>query len=1021
MKPKVLVLSGYGVNCESETKYAFDLAGGDAEIVHINDLISGESNLEDYQIMAFPGGFSFGDDTGSGNAMANKIKLNLFDSLMRFIHSDKLIIGICNGFQILVNLGLLPALKGDYGKREVALTFNNSAQYECRWINLKKNSEKCVFTNKITHLHIPVAHGEGRFFAEEDVLKDLWENNQIVFTYSNPGGEPANGEYPWNPNGSLKDIAAICDRSGKIFGMMPHPERAILMASHPDFQKIKEGLKRKKAIIPEYYDPALTIFRNAVEYVKEHPTLSRDLMKRIRPKGFSYLQSKVNIESEEDSKEKEKTYKEAIQNNLNNVITSGMFPGLGKHKSGKVRDVHFTSDKIGSPIIMVASDRVSAFDHILDKSIPFKGAVLNLLSMWALNNTKDIIKNSLIESPHSNVIIQKYCRNLGIECVVRGYVWGSLASSYEKGERKLCGEILPEGLIRYGELDEPIFTPTAKSEHDESLTFEEVSKILGPTLAKKVKETSIALYKRGAELAEKRGLIFIDTKYEFGLDENGELTLIDEANTPDSSRYCSMKEYRKFAIIEELMKTGKYNNVSDLLKQRPELKITEMSKQFVRDILTEQGFSYGGQGRPPSLTNDQVVELSYRYIRLYERLTGENFIFPSANAKEQLIKSLGERGYKLTKTIGCIGGGQLLRMMGEAIKKADLPFEIVMLDPSNPCPASPYASKHIVGDLKDPDKIRQVAEESDILTYELEHTNAEILQELEKEGKIVYPSPKILSIIQDKFKQKEFLRANGFPVPEYLAVSKEGDIIEGVHRFGFPALLKACYGSYDGKGNMLIDSPESIGDAYRAFQQRGSLILEKFIDFEREISVIIARDIEGNVRCYEVGENLHLDNILRRTIVPARVNEKIKAQAKEMGERIVNLFNGVGVFCIEMFLTKDGKIMINEIAPRVHNSGHYTIEACKTSQFEQHVRAITGMPLGDTEIIAPAIMVNVLGPEGLSGPYKIEAPAGFVNNPHLFIHDYGKSESRPKRKIGHMTYILKEPHELLPLVEVKSQ
>ena len=301
MKPKVLVLSGYGVNCERETKFAFDLVGADSEIVHVNDLISGEKNLDNYQIMVFPGGFSFGDDTGSGNAMANKIKLNLFDSLMRFINSGKLIIGICNGFQILINLGLLPAVRGEYGKREAALTFNNSAQYECRWVHLKKQTDKCVFTNRISTLHIPVAHGEGRFFAEDDVLRELWENNQIVFTYTNLEGEPANGEFPYNPNGSLKDIAGICDKTGKILGMMPHPEMAILMASHPDFQKIKEGLKRRNMEAPIYYDPALLIFKNAVEYAKENLFSSEDSVKKISKIGPSYADAGVNIELGDDA------------------------------------------------------------------------------------------------------------------------------------------------------------------------------------------------------------------------------------------------------------------------------------------------------------------------------------------------------------------------------------------------------------------------------------------------------------------------------------------------------------------------------------------------------------------------------------------------------------------------------------------------------------------------------------------------------------------------------------------------
>ncbi|MBS3078593.1 phosphoribosylformylglycinamidine synthase I [Candidatus Pacearchaeota archaeon] len=289
MKPRVLILSGYGINCERETKFAFELVGADAEIVHVNDLISGEKNLEDYQILAFPGGFSYGDDTGSGNAMANKIRLNLWNEVVGFINSGKLVIGICNGFQVLTNLGLLPALEKKYGKREVALTFNNSARYECRWVHLKNKSKKCIFTKNIDGMHIPVAHGEGKFYTDENTLRSLYNNDQIVFTYALSSGEPAKGVFPYNPNGALQDIAGICDETGRILGMMPHPERAIFTSNSPIFQKEKEKLKRQRMEIPEVYEPARRIFQNAVDYVIAHPEL-------VRNKNLTYADSGVNIE-----------------------------------------------------------------------------------------------------------------------------------------------------------------------------------------------------------------------------------------------------------------------------------------------------------------------------------------------------------------------------------------------------------------------------------------------------------------------------------------------------------------------------------------------------------------------------------------------------------------------------------------------------------------------------------------------------------------------------------------------------
>ncbi len=293
MKPKVLILSGYGINCERETKFAFNHVGAEAEIVHINDLISKEKNLEDFHILAIPGGFSYGDDTGSGNALANKIRLNLWEELKKFIDSGKLVLGICNGFQVLTNLGLLPAINKNYWERKVALTFNNSTRYECRWVDLKQNSSKCVFTKNISGLKCPVAHGEGKFFTDGETLKALKQKDQIVFSYVKPNGELANGEFPYNPNGALEDIAGICDDSGRVLGMMPHPERTIFMGNFPDFQLLKEKAKREGKEIPEYYEPAVIIFQNAVNYVEEN--LLKDSSQE-----FTYADSGVNIELGDD-------------------------------------------------------------------------------------------------------------------------------------------------------------------------------------------------------------------------------------------------------------------------------------------------------------------------------------------------------------------------------------------------------------------------------------------------------------------------------------------------------------------------------------------------------------------------------------------------------------------------------------------------------------------------------------------------------------------------------------------------
>lgn len=361
-------------------------------------------------------------------------------------------------------------------------------------------------------------------------------------------------------------------------------------------------------------------------------------------------------------------YKEIIRENLNNTINSGFIPEIGQHKSGKVRDVHFTGEEIGSSIIMVSSDRVSCFDYVLSRRIPFKGKVLNLFTDWAFKNTEDIVKNALIKSPHDNVLVQKKMNKINFEFVVRGFVWGSMAAEYEAGAREFCGFNLPNNLLRYQKLPEPILTPATKAEdgdHDINVSFDYLAEKLGLELATKLKEISLRLYKRASELAEKKGFIFIDTKYEFGLDNNNEIYLIDEANTPDSSRYCRISEYDKFVKMQNLMRENpNHNTVTDLLKDHPELKIQELSKQFVRDVLVEGGFSgYGGSGAIPDLTDEQIIETSWRYISLYEELTGNKFTFNnSGDIKLDIISSLARENF--------IKGGVVIIMAGS---DSDLP------------------------------------------------------------------------------------------------------------------------------------------------------------------------------------------------------------------------------------------------------------------------------------------------------------------------------------------------------------
>ena len=263
-KPNVLILTGYGINCDWETEFAFREAGARAERVHINDIIQDRKRFFRHQILAVPGGFSFGDDLGSGKVLGNKIRTHLRDEVLEFVAGDRLVIGICNGFQVLVKSGLLPHPSPEL-KQEVTLTFNLSGKYEDRWVRLTRKSGKCVFTAGIEMISAPVAHGEGRFFAEDATLDALERQDQVVFQYASPAGGPARVRFPENPNGSVRDIAGICDATGRIFGMMPHPERHLFFTSHPHWVRTRDRLARAGEKIPEEGD-GFRIFRNAVGY-----------------------------------------------------------------------------------------------------------------------------------------------------------------------------------------------------------------------------------------------------------------------------------------------------------------------------------------------------------------------------------------------------------------------------------------------------------------------------------------------------------------------------------------------------------------------------------------------------------------------------------------------------------------------------------------------------------------------------------------------------------------------------------
>lgn len=258
-----LVLTGFGLNCDLETAYALEMAGASARRVHINALIGNEVLLEDYDILVFGGGFSWGDNHGAGVVQTIKIMTYLGDRIRKFIGEGRLVIGICNGFQTLVNTGLLPGFSGDYTKKEVALLHNDCGNFRDQWVDLLvEDGSPCVFAKGLKHFSLPVRHGEGKFYASPETILRLEENKQVVLRYADEKGEPSGNTFPQNPNGSLHDIAGICDATGRVLGLMPHPEAYIHQTNHPDWTRMKAA----KSFDPKAETPGITLFKNAVAY-----------------------------------------------------------------------------------------------------------------------------------------------------------------------------------------------------------------------------------------------------------------------------------------------------------------------------------------------------------------------------------------------------------------------------------------------------------------------------------------------------------------------------------------------------------------------------------------------------------------------------------------------------------------------------------------------------------------------------------------------------------------------------------
>ncbi|PEJ26720.1 5-(carboxyamino)imidazole ribonucleotide synthase [Bacillus pseudomycoides] len=347
------------------------------------------------------------------------------------------------------------------------------------------------------------------------------------------------------------------------------------------------------------------------------------------------------------------------------------------------------------------------------------------------------------------------------------------------------------------------------------------------------------------------------------------------------------------------------------------------------------------------------------------------------------------------KTIGIIGGGQLGRMMALAAK--EMGYKIAVLDPAKHSPCAQVADIEIVASYDDLKAIQHLAEISDVVTYEFENIDYRCLQWLEKHAYLPQGS-QLLNKTQNRFTEKNAIVKAGLPVAPYRLVKKQDELLEAITELSFPCVLKTTTGGYDGKGQVVLRSETDVVRA-RELAGQAECILEKWVPFEKEISVIVTRSVSGETKVFPVAENIHVNNILHESIVPARITEELSQKGIEYAQVLADELQLVGTLAVEMFATADGGIYINELAPRPHNSGHYTIDACETSQFGQHIRAICNLPLGETNLLKPVVMVNILG-EHIEGVLKqVNRLTG------CYLHLYGKEEAKLQRKMGHVNIL----------------
>ncbi|MEC1586187.1 5-(carboxyamino)imidazole ribonucleotide synthase [Bacillus spizizenii] len=350
--------------------------------------------------------------------------------------------------------------------------------------------------------------------------------------------------------------------------------------------------------------------------------------------------------------------------------------------------------------------------------------------------------------------------------------------------------------------------------------------------------------------------------------------------------------------------------------------------------------------------------------------------------------------------IGIIGGGQLGKMM--AVSAKQMGYKVAVIDPVKDSPCGQVADIEITAHYNDREAIRKLAEISDIITYEFENIDYDALHWLTGHAYLPQGS-ELLLITQNRETEKKAIQAAGCEVAPYSIVKTKDELKQAVQELGLPAVLKTCRGGYDGKGQVVIKEEAQIEQA-AALLESGTCILESWVSFKMELSVVVVRSVNGEIATFPAAENIHHNNILFQSIVPARVEEGIQKKAADLAVKLADELNLVGPLAVEMFQTEDGELLVNELAPRPHNSGHYTLDLCETSQFEQHIRAVCGLPLGKTDLLKPGMMVNLLGDE----VKLVEEEPELLKEAKLYI--YGKHEIKKGRKMGHITF-MKQPED----------